>query len=309
MTQDNTLVVQGEPLVIERNYPFRIAIVNDIHAGSQYALFPGDEHRTRYGSGLTPNKKQKVLWSYFMDFAEECRDNKANILWIPGDIIMGQNRIEKGKFSVNIELGEQCMIAVEIIETFCEMVPTIQEVWLWQSTGYHGSLDSSVEEYVTSKLNERGMVNAKYFGEYSYVSLQHNGYEKTIFITHHASSATMYPEQAMGKDMMLWQEGVAKGKLPPVDIIIRAHKHFYAEVHKPTIRSIQLPCWQFLVPYSGSIKNFARWQPDVGGVILTFDHKMRTHTWPFIYPNFVDPSEYVTAIKPKGVRMTSLSRD
>jgi len=92
---------------------------------------------------------------------------------------------------------------------------------------------------------------------------------------------------------MLYQEAVTQNKLPPVDIIIRAHKHQFIEVHKPSIRALQLPCWQFAVPYEGALQNYAKWQPDIGGVIMLFDHKLRITIWHFIYPNIIDPMRFI----------------
>ena len=237
------------------------------------------------------------------------------MLWVPGDVIAGQNARESGKFIYNIELDEQKSMAAQVIAEFVEKVPSIEKIWIWKGTGYHGSRDTGVELGVATLLRaDHGMTgrdgrpHAEYKGEYSHVTLKYEEYEKHIFITHHASAAYMYPEQAMGKDMLLYQEGMAQGKLPPVDMIIRAHKHSFIEVHKPSIRSLQLPCWQYFVPYDNAMKNYGRWQPDIGGVIMLFDHKLRSTIWHFTYDNFIDPMRFIDVTISRKDKDSFLSR-
>ena len=300
-------MVNGKPLRKVRQYPYRICFLNDIHVGGQFGLFP-EEHTDHYGVTYRPNGGQKILREYMKDYAKQCKEFKSNILFIPGDVLTGQNSKEGGKFVINIELDEQVAAAAKVIAEFVKLVGTIELIYIWKSTGYHGSRDMSVDEAVARKLVADYGLPVEFRGEYSFVDLEYKGLHKKLFITHTASGATMYPEQAMGKDMMLWQEAVGQKKLPEVHMIIRAHKHFFAEVHKSTIRSLQLPCWQFHVPYDKAIQNFARWQPDIGGVVMLFDEKMRTHVLHFLYPNVQSPERFLNIKHKSGVKRAFLSR-
>jgi len=313
MEQTGSIVVNGTPIIVERIYPFRIAIINDLHVGSQFALVPEGGWTDHYGTTIIPNEGQVKLSEYLDQFAEVCREQQVTMLWIPGDVTAGQNPREAGKFIYNIELDEQKRMAAQVIAELVEMVPSIERIWIWKGTGYHGSRDTGIELGVATVLRaDHGMNGmdgrplAEYKGEYSLIKLVYEEYVKNILITHHASNAYMYPEQAMGKDMLLYQEAMAQGKLPPVDMIIRAHKHSFIEVHKPSIRSLQLPCWQFFVPYDNAMKNYGRWQPDIGGVIMLFDHKLRSTVWHFTYPNFIDPLRFVRVELAHGVKRKSL---
>ena len=306
MVQQRSYTIKGNPLEVNKIYPFRIGFLNDIHVASQFALMPRKGWVDHYGTKHMPNEGQQILNDYLDSYEEECNKNKVNHLWIPGDLIVGSNRIESGQYTVNIELEEQKMMAAQVIADFCKKVPSIEKIFIWKSTGYHGSRDTSVDANIADILKAKHNLPAEYKGEYSIITLEFNGYKKKIFITHPTSNATMYPEQAMGKDMMLWEEGVGKGKLPRIDVIIRAHKHNFIEVHKPTIRAIQLGCWQFFVPYDGAMKNFARWQPDIGSVILLFDENLRMTTWHFMYDNIMEPYRYVDIKIDKDVEETCL---
>lgn len=307
IVSEEFLTVEGTPLVLERCYPFRVAFLNDLHVGCVFGMFP-EKWTDHYGKPEFPNTGQVALREYLMeDFAEQCRENQVNHLWIAGDVVAGQNRGERGKFISIIELGEQTRAAAQVIADFVNEVPSIEKILIWKGTGYHGSFDSSVEEDVVGWLYRDHDIRADYRGEYSYINLRYGDYDKKIWITHTASGATMYPEQAMGKDMMLWQEAVGQGKLPAVDMIIRAHKHSFIEVHKPSIRATQLPCWQFFVPYDRALQNYSRWQPDIGGVIMLFDDKMRTTVWHFTYDNIIEPGRFIN-VNIRGVERRSLLR-
>jgi hypothetical protein len=303
--QNENNAITGNPLEMKKTYPFRVAFLNDIHVGSQYGLMPEDGWVDHYGTKHVPNEGQKIIIGYLKDYAEKCNENKVNHLWIPGDLICGTNYKEAGQYTVNVELEVQKQMAAKVIAEFCEKVPTIEKIFIWKSTGYHGSRDSSVDSNITDILVAKYNLPAEYRGEYSLIDLEYKDYVKRIFITHPTSNATMYPEQAMGKDMLLWEEAVGKGKLPRIDVIIRAHKHNFLEVHKATIRAVQLACWQFFVPYDGAMKNFARWQPDVGSVILMFDEKLRMSTWHYVYDNVLEPRRFLKLIT-RGVKEACL---
>jgi len=285
--------ISGSPLVVSKVYPFRIGFLNDIHVGSRFGLFPRDGWVDRYGNKCLPNKEQEILLDYLDDYIKKCNEVKINQLWVPGDLTAGNNRGEAGKYILNIELDDQAEIAAKVIADFCERVPSIEKVYVWDSTQYHDSKESSIGKQVVMILNSKYKVDAEYKNEYSIIRLKYKDRVKKIFITHHASSASMYPEQVMGKDIMLWEMGVTRRKLEPVDIIIRADKHNFTEVHKPSMRAIQLPAWQMFVPYPKALKNFSLWQPDIGSVILLFDEKLRVSVWHFIYDSIMPEDRFI----------------
>lgn len=295
--------IRCEEYVSHRTYPLRVATFNDMHVCSKFGLFP--EGTTRQ-SDL--NLGQIKLQEYFNHFTEACKEVKPNMAWIPGDVITGVNYIEGGKYVMNIELQDQIDYAAELISQLCEKVPTIQEVWIWGGTPYHGTRTSSVEKDTATMLRADYGIKAIYRNEYSYIDIKYKGLEKHLWITHVAPDGSMYPEMAMGRDMMTWQEAVGKGKLRPIDMIIRAHKHEFVEVHKASIRALQLPCWQFFSPYDGALKNFAKFQPDIGSVVLLFDDKLRLSTWHLLYPNVEDAENMIEVDLDKGVGRKRLSK-
>lgn len=308
MSLNESIVIKADPLRVERVYPYRFGFLNDIHVCSQYGLYPEDGWKDRYGSTILPNDGQKYLNKQLIKYAAECHENKISTLLCPGDVAIGSNSKERGKFVMNIELDEQSNVAAKVIADFCARVPSIESIIMWAGTGYHGSIDSSIEYKTSQTLKADYGIKTIFKGEYSFIELEYGLHNKRLFITHTAPNASMYPEQAMGKDMMTYQEAVTQGKVPPIDMIIRAHKHTFVEVHKPSIRALQLPCWQFATPYDGVLQNFGKWQPDIGSVIMLFDEKLRSTVWHFTYPNLIDPNRFIKIETPYKIGVKTLKK-
>jgi len=279
---NRTIVIDGNPLKLTKIYPVRIGGIGDLHVGSLFAI-------ACEGFGWELNESQKKLLEYWKEYAMECIANKITQLWIVGDLISGNDRRNHGKYNFTDNLDTQTEMAAKLIIDFVHAVKSIETVIIWGGTPYHTSEDITVEKMIVDKLRAEG-INAVCEGEYSYITIKYKDFIKRIFVTH-SVRGTSHPETALGMNMREWQEKVAQGKLPPVDMQVSAHKHEFVEVHKASIRAVQLPCWQLFVPYDSALKYFARYQPDIGGTIILFDDKLRTMPWHFTYPSFL-PENY-----------------
>jgi len=294
-------IIKGNSYKALKEYPFRMAWLSDIHAGAQYAIatrnitLPG-------GIVARGNWAQQTMMDYFEAFAKEAKDNDITHLMIVGDLIAGQNRKDANRFLITTDLPTQIQIATDLICKFLRMVPTIQEVYIWKGTDYHEIYGLPAGEYIATKVQEKMKISTKYMGNYSWIELQYKDHSKKLFISHHASGGTVYPESAIARDLQGFLKAWGAERLPiKPDIIVRAHNHSFIGIHEHNIRAIQLPCWQFFVPYDNAMKRYPYWQPDIGGVITLFDHKLRTTAWPFTYPNIIDPQSYLKLTKIYGV--------
>ena len=287
-------VVGGDLLTLTQTYPFRIGLISDLHVGARHGVHPINYVDRVTGQPYPLNNKgQKVLWKYLQDFIERMRENKVNTLVILGDIIGGQNWKERGAYMMYVDMNIQIRACAYLIAHICKKVSTIEKVLLFKGTPYHGSKDLSAEEQVANDLKANYGVNATYLGEFVYLVLRYGKYKKTLWLAHPATGATIYPETVLGRDIGHFLQACAMGKLPPVDMIIRAHRHEFMELHKSAIRYMILPCWQFYVPYDKAVKMFAKWQPDIGGAILLADEQCRLRPWHFTYPNLVNPKRFL----------------
>lgn len=286
-------IIDSELLALVQYYPFRIGLMSDLHVGAQHGLFP-------VGFGEKLNGGQKALWRYLKKFIGEMNKCKVNVLVFLGDILGGQNWKERGTYMMRTELEWQSDACAFLINYICEKVPTIKQVLFFKGTPYHGSRDVSVENMVAGKLSQKyqfgteGKPKAIYLGEYAYITLKYGKYKKLLWLAHPATSASVYPETVLGRDIGQFLQAFAMKKIPKVDMIIRAHRHEYMELHKSTIRYMVLPCWQFYVPYDKAVKWYSKWQPDIGGAILLADDQIRLRPWHFTYPNLVNPKRFLT---------------
>lgn len=289
-----TEILKGNLVKVTNVYPFRIGLLSDLHVGAQHGIFPIDYVDTRSGQPYALNEGQKVLWKYLQDYLGYLNQYKVNTLIILGDLIGGQNWIERGAYMMMTDMTIQLRACSYLIAYICKKVSTIQKVYLFKGTPYHGSKDLSAEEQVANDLKGNYGVNAEYLGEYAYLTLKYGKQKKVIWLAHPATGASVYPETVLGRDIGHFLQAFAMGKLPKVDMIIRAHRHEYIELHKSTIRYMVLPCWQFYVPYDKAVKWFSKWQPDIGGAVLLADEKVRLRPWHYTYPNLVNPKRFIT---------------
>lgn len=292
MNEGLNVVIKGSPLKLTHNYPFRIGFISDLHVGAQHGIFPPNFVDV-YDKLHELNKGQKILWKYFEDFMERLRENKVNVLVVLGDVVGGQNWKEHGAYMMMTEMEIQTDACAFLLKTVTERVPSIEKIMLFKGTPYHGSRDVVIENVVANKLGRMG-INAEYRGEYSYIILKYGENEKVLWVAHPATGATVYPETVLGRDIGQFLQAYGMGKLPKVDMIIRAHRHEFMELHKSSIRYMVLPCWEFYVPYDKAVEWFAKWQPDIGGAILLADEQCRIRPWHFTYPNVVNPQRFIT---------------
>jgi hypothetical protein len=291
------LILDGDLLELKHNYPFRIGLISDFHVGAQQGVHPFGYKDRETGEGFgwgRLNDGQKTLWKYLTNFCAKMDENKVNTLGVLGDIIGGQNWIEKGAYMMYVDMGIQIRSCAKLISDICKMVPSIEKVILFKGTPYHGSKELSAEAQVVGELNAYYNIKAYYLGEYAFLTLRYGKNKKVIWLAHSATGATMYPETVLGRDIGQFLQAYATNKIPKVDMIIRAHRHEYMELHKSSIRYMILPCWQFYVPYDKAVQWYAKWQPDIGGAILLADEELRLRPWHFTYPNLVNPQRFLT---------------
>jgi len=116
------------------------------------------------------------------------------------------------------------------------------------------------------------------------------GTNRTINAQHGTSGAFIYRETAASREIMFFKEAAADGKLDKVDIIVRGHNHIFMHMDKPGKHYLINPCWQCLVPSGYAMKQYAKWQPDIGFTMIFIDMKDRISIMHFLYktPRFND---------------------
>jgi len=157
-------------------------------------------------------------------------------------------------------MSTDIMDQIENAETLLDMQRSkVKEWFVIHGTDYHEKVQG---------VHAPDII-AKHFGKsrsYDVLNLEVEG--KTINFVHAIGvtagfySATPLNAQAMWGSMM----GNA-GKVPKADLIIRSHIQAWASLEFGKVRVITTPGWQLQTPYMRE-KNYYRWIPDIGSVIL-----------------------------------------
>lgn len=260
---------------LDRKFVKVIAMVADLHVGSRYAVCPDDYISPKDGQNLSAgmNKGQKQLLEYWKDYCKKMDELHADTVFIVGDAIQGINPAGKGLGVMTTDLDEQIEMAIKLLKPLCKN----RDVMVWSGTPYHESVDFRAHKYIAEAFK------GKFFSDVA--NLRFSGSSKIINVAHTSSEALIYPETSHSRDIRFMLEANALGKNYKANVIVRAHKHMFVEIHKYDIHYISLPCWQTFVPYEKSVRWYFKFQPDIGGAVLFIDDKDRVDCWHFLYPS------------------------
>jgi len=254
-----------------RKFKRVIALIGDTHVGSEGAVFPAG-YITNTGNEVRLNKAQAALYEYWLDAVKTCEDFDVDTVLLMGDLIQGGNRKENGAGNIIASLDEQTDAAIQLLTPIC----TGRTVLSVRGTPYHSSIDMDAEKRVAKALGARThawVINGKI-----------EGTNKTINAMHGTSGALIYRETAAVREMLFFKEAMSDGKLGRADIIVRGHNHIYRHIDQPNHHYIINPCWQALTPSAYTMRNYAKWQPDIGMVIIFIDDKDRFSCMHFLFP-------------------------
>lgn len=254
-------------------------LLGDLHVLSHYGLAP-ETFTISGGVTLVANEGQKRLLKYWKHMCKSVKEMPFDEAWIIGDVFAGLNPREFGKSKSGI-MDDQLLAGLEIVL----MLPEQLKLKIWSGTGYHESMDTRLHQRLTENLQREGRV-AEFKGSWSFEDVG----RRKIFVTHPASAAVVYPHTPMYRDSLFFKKQGFEGKLPKVDVIVRAHKHSYNYIDD-YIHVVQVPGWQIYVPYGRALKWFAHWQSDIGAAFLLFDKEYRIDVKPWLYPPFLMTEE------------------
>jgi hypothetical protein len=262
-----------------------IAWISDTHVLSPYALCP-EGFVTDEGNILQLNPAQKQLLGYWKQFQKVCDELAADTVCIVGDVMHGQNPKELGIGLMNTHMDMQIGAAISLLKPICRR----RRVFMWSGSGYHiGPRGHNTERDI---CNHEDLVketeSTHWMGPISNVTFRPS--EKLFNVQHGVSAAFIYRTMLMDRDTLFMREAESIGKIPKIDVLVKAHWHSFIHLHQKGKHSIQLPCWQIFTPWKGSLLSYGKMQPDIGGVITVLDDKDRLRVWHFLYdlPHIVD---------------------
>lgn len=241
----------------------RILVDSDLQVGSLWGLSPNPFLKTMPGQpeekmSITPNAGQKYLL--------ECW--KAKIAALPpridacvlnGDMIDGMQWKQRGMEAMSTDIGDQLHNAEKLLMM---QKSKVKKWYVIRGSDYHEKIEGVRAPDILAEYLGVGR---------SYDVLNLNVEGKIINFAHAIGTtagfylATPLNQQAMWGSLM-----GNSGKTPKADLIVRSHVHNYASLEFGKVKAITTPGWQLQTPYARE-KNYYRWIPDIGSVILEVD--------------------------------------
>jgi len=250
-----------------------VALLSDTHVGSRYGLCPYKyltSTQDELSAAINPGQKQ--LYESWLAYVRRMDEMKVDTVFLIGDICSGTNFRESGVHMMTTDMNEQVEMAASLLEPLCKG----RKVAVWSGTPYHESRDFRIHQLLAEYLNGR------FYGPMSNLKLEPS--KKVVNVAHATTSALVYPETVLSRDIMFMKEAEALEKLYKINAIIRGHRHSYVEIHKHDVHYISLPCWEAFTPYYKNVQWYFKNQPDIGGALMLLDEEHRLRFMHFLYP-------------------------
>lgn len=248
-----------------------IALLADMHVGSRFGLCPKN-YVSESKNPISMNPGQGELLASWEKYWKVMDSMQVDTVFLDGDIMAGTNFKELGAFMMTTNMNEQVAMATRLLAPHVSN----RKVYVWSGTPYHESKEYQIHESLAKDL--RG----KFMGPLSNMEIRPS--TKIVHVRHASTSAMVYPETVLGRDIMFLKDAEALAQIPKISGIITGHRHSYIEVHKYDVHYISLPCWEAFTPYYKATMSYFKFQPDIGGALMLLDTESRLRFMHFLYP-------------------------
>ena len=234
-----------------------VACIADVHIGHRAAMWP-DNYTDIEGKKVQPSKPQQLLNQYWHDYwtCEDARN--AEYVINLAESIEGSNRKEYSRGLTEPDMDLQSLAFVYAIEKYIQGKRYIGLT----GSGYHGSLDTTVESGIATLLKDKG-IKAECFGDIANLKFK-TGH--VIWATHKGGDAMLYRSTMLDRNSLYFSAIKSKLQEDP-DVMLYGHHHKYFRVDTESRINVMAPTWKFWHPIKGAAK-FAYTQPTIGGLFL-----------------------------------------
>jgi hypothetical protein len=254
----------------------RIAAVSDLHLMSRYSLCPPD-FMSKEENPLLPNPGQIQLYNSWKSFCKTCDEWEVDTVLLAGDLVHGQNAKERGTGLMTTSTNEQITVAKKVLKPFLK---DRSSHWV-SGSGYHNTHHGmGIEEDICEQLKE-AKYDAHWYG--TVANLEIKPFGKIINLSHGGGSAAYYRETIAAREIIYGKAAQVNDKLPKIDMYVHGHYHWFCYMHQSNVHHLQLPSWIAYEPITLFTRNYTRYQPDIGGCLILFDHEGRITVWHFCY--------------------------
>lgn len=240
----------------------RILVVSDLHVGSVWGLWPGDDFLLPDGRTTGLNPGQQYLLSCWRDFVRRAQAERPDILVLNGDLIDGTQYRSLGSEAVTTLVTAQKRALTELLEP---LVTSVKELYVIQGTEYHDQRAGEAADDVARSLGAIGPHRGA--SSWEYLDLEVAGV--LCSFAHHISVTTgLYRATALDREALWAAVAGAEGKAAAAKLVVRSHAHHYLHIEYPGRHAVLTPAWQLQTRF-GRRTSLYRMIPDIGAVFLT----------------------------------------
>jgi hypothetical protein len=248
-----------------------LIIISDPHFGCKLGLccrarVPLDE-----GGSYNPSEFQKIVWDYWCEFWD---------IWVPsvtrgepyavclnGDALDGRHHNAVTQISQN--LADQSSLAETILRPVVEKCEG--RYYHIRGTEAHVGPSGEDEERLAKALGAIPNEIGQYARNEAWFRL---GGKYLVHVAHHigTAGATAYESSALMRELSEAYVEAAKWNEQPPSVVVRSHRHRFAEVRIQTARGFATVCttpgWQGKTPFVYKIPGGRVAAPQFGGILV-----------------------------------------
>lgn len=250
----------------------KVAVISDMHVGSQCALCPERVEIVDSLRGTTivniPSTSQMMLLDKWKQMVVDT-EGQLDLVIVNGDTCDGMNLAEGGTHTITNDMYAQAEMAAELLTMIdCD------NFLLTVGSGYHsrnGRNGNAIEGYLARALERRitergGTPNVKFVPE---AILEFGGKRFHVSHTIGTASTQQYRATALMRDMTNMKLNNDDYKFGHIDMVIRGHAHFFIHVELGDIQGLISPSWKLRDSFCTKIG--LNIQPDFGYAMLSWE--------------------------------------
>ena len=235
----------------------RIALISDMHVGSQYALWPpGIFDKT--GAELKQNPVQLQLYRKWQEAERIIQSAKCDTIINMGDPIEGGNRKENAALLTATSVDKQCAGVAHLLKNIVKG----KRYYSIRGSNYHGSVDTDIDDDIISRLAPSN--TDCNLGAVSVVEIE----GKRIYLTHGGGPGSKIKATNLENYLINLLVQYGRDNVDRCDMYIQGHLHQWRRVDLDGMIGLMLPAWKIFTPDKIHLKNPTQMLSDIGIVIL-----------------------------------------
>jgi len=246
-----------------------LAVVSDLHCGSQLGLCPPVAHLDGGGTYRASRAQRKVhaVWlDYWRKWLPEVTHGEPFAVEVNGDCLDGRHHGSTDQISQN--LTDQAAIAYELlapVRDLCE-----GRLYMVRGTEAHVGPSGEEEEALARRLGAIPDADGNAARQELWIQVGTG----LVHLMHHIGTAgsTHYESTAVMRELAEEYTEAGRHRRRPPDVVIRSHRHRAIQIIIPTDTglgiSMTTPGWQLKTPFVYRVAGARVSMPQIGGCLV-----------------------------------------